>query len=247
MHSLALYAQIPSSRHAQVLNILAGLTGTQPRETHVHTLIFAPLRTTSDTNVISKKTSAASQQNQQLSYIQLDSELSRTDFGHSTSDEGDFTVTTQDTPEPETRNLVLRHVSVEGTRLTRAEAKGRFGEEGKYKRTDWTRFITEYVQDGHVMVHNDVVLRLRRVLCFKPTPDGTAGLDQDALPPLDDFVLLDSSGAWMLEAMVRIEDRGKPALVRAASEQLLGLRAELRGAIELRVPERLAMDTRIKA
>lgn len=95
------------------------------------------------------------------------------------------------------------------------------------------------------MVHNDVILRLRRVLCFAPST-GASGLERGSLPALSDLVLLDTSGGWVLEATVRVEDRSKPALVRAGSEQLLALRSELRGAIELRVPERLSMDTRVK-
>ncbi|KAF2150565.1 hypothetical protein K461DRAFT_269997 [Myriangium duriaei CBS 260.36] len=241
MHSLSLYAQIPSSRHTQALNILAGISGTQPRETYSHTLIYAPLRAATDPNVISKKSNAAGQQQQQqLSYVQLESEVTQADFGSNSGTVHDFTITTQDTPEPETRNLVLRRVTTEPEHLSQDDAKARFSQGSKYK------FITDFVQEGHVLVHNDVILRLRRVLCFKPAT-GAAGLDRAEMPPLSELVLLDASGAWMLEATVRVEDRSKTALVRAASDQLQALRTELRGAIELRVPERLAMITRVRA
>ena len=94
-----------------------------------------------------------------------------------------------------------------------------------------------------MFVHHDTVLRLTRLLCFPPSSQ--VAIDQPLLP-LDDLVLLDASGAWTLEASVRIDDRSKPALVRAATDQLLGLQRDLKGAVDLRVPERLSMDTRVR-
>ena len=142
MHSLSLYAQIPSSRHVQALNILAGLTGSQPRETYTYTQVLAPIRTATDSNTISKKSTATNQhqQQQQLNYVQLEAELPHSAFQSSsttqTPDEPtnlQYTVTPQDTPEPETRNLILRCTVTEPQPLAAPAAKARFSDEAKYK------------------------------------------------------------------------------------------------------------------
>ena len=112
-----------------------------------------------------------------------------------------------------------------------------------HSNTNLDRHITSFVHEGHTFIHHDTNQRLRRVLCFPPSAD--PGLE-GPLPALDTLVLLDASGGWTLEASVRIDDRGKPALVRSAREQLLALQRDLKGAIELRVPERLSLDTRVR-
>lgn len=138
MHSLSLYAQISSSRHVQALNILAGISGTQPREIYTHTLVFAPQRSTTDANTISKKNPGVDKQHPastQLSYIHLEAPVPREAFGSTTvaSGEQEFHAITQETPEPETKNLVLRRVVTEPLPFKLEEAKAKFGDGGKYK------------------------------------------------------------------------------------------------------------------
>ena len=58
--------------------------------------------------------------------------------------------------------------------------------------------------------------------------------------------LLDPSGTFLVEAMARIEDRTKPALLASAVQELNSFRQLVKGAIDLRVPERLSLDTRVK-
>ncbi|KAG8624254.1 hypothetical protein KVT40_007321 [Elsinoe batatas] len=150
-------------------------------------------------------------------------------------EEGKWMARTQEIPEPETKNVVLRRVTEES--ITGKDIKG-YVEGGKY------RFVNEYLTEGHRFVYRDVVLHLHRVLVTKTSSPGD-GMST-TLPALEDLALLDASGAFVLEATVRVEDRSKPALVQGAMEQLLALRNELKGAIELRVPERLSMDTRVR-
>ncbi|KAF2220126.1 mediator complex, subunit Med18 [Elsinoe ampelina] len=287
MHSLTLYAPLPSARHAQALHILTGLSAAQPTETFSRVAIFAPVRAAVDTNLIAKKKNNAAQQPGQLTLVQLVEGLSREGFGgrdESLSDgaggqangaeagtetgerdgekgqkrdgdddvamegsagvaprrlagkeEGRWMARTQEIPEPETKNVVLRRVTEE--RITGEDVKG-YMEGGKY------RFVNEYFTEGHRFVYRDVVLHLHRVLVTKTSSPGE-GMSMTQ-PALEDLGLLDASGAFVLEATVRVEDRSKPALVQGAMEQLLALRNELKGAIELRVPERLSMDTRVR-
>lgn len=66
------------------------------------------------------------------------------------------------------------------------------------------------------------------------------------LPQLESLLPVDPSGALVLEARVRIDDRTKPGLVSAASEELNAFKELLRGSVELKVPERLSLDTRVR-
>ncbi|KAF4553299.1 Med18-like protein [Elsinoe fawcettii] len=257
MHILTLFSPVPSPRLSQTLNILAGLSATQPRETYQRIAIYAPLRPATDSNLISKKKTNASQTPAQLSLVQLVHEVKREDFvkdaGRANGAKGDgediamddtnggsvmgeaWTVRTQEIPEPETKNVVLRKVEEE--EITGSEV-GRFEDGEKF------RFVNEYFTEGFRFVYRDTVLHLYRVLVAQPE-EGNMGM-RKKLPALEEMTLLDGSGAFVLEATVRVEDRSKPALVQTATEQLLALRNELKGAIDLRVPERLSMDTRLR-
>jgi mediator of RNA polymerase II transcription subunit 18 len=68
----------------------------------------------------------------------------------------------------------------------------------------------------------------------------------DTLPTLESFNPLDTSGAFLLEACVRIEDRTKPNLVSAASDELNKFRDLMKGSVEMKMPERLSLDTRVR-
>ena len=58
--------------------------------------------------------------------------------------------------------------------------------------------------------------------------------------------LIDSSGAYILQASVRVMDGTKPEIVTAATKELLAAQTELKGVVRLRVVDRLALDTRVK-
>jgi mediator of RNA polymerase II transcription subunit 18, fungi type len=57
---------------------------------------------------------------------------------------------------------------------------------------------------------------------------------------------MDPSGAYVLECCVRVEDGGNSKLVQQATGELLAFKKQVEGAIELSVPERLGLDTRVK-
>jgi len=117
MHELSLFGQVAHSRHEQVLNILAGLAAMQPQPMYERRLIYQPLRP-SASNPTSKKTLGKQSQAQPLAYIQLIKTLHDDDFGKSSpvssgagkSDQPDWNMRIQYTPEPETKALVLRQV-----------------------------------------------------------------------------------------------------------------------------------------
>lgn len=58
--------------------------------------------------------------------------------------------------------------------------------------------------------------------------------------------VLDASGAYILQASVRVQDGSKVETVQRGVSELLGLRETLRGVVELEMVERLALDTRVR-
>lgn len=106
-----------------------------------------------------------------------------------------------------------------------------------------TSFVNELIAEGHRLVHKDVVLTLFRLL--RPDNKGSPA-PSAVIPPLDALIPLDPSGCFILEARVRIDDRTKPSLVSAASEELAAFRDLIKGSVHLTVPERLSLDTRVR-
>lgn len=94
-------------------------------------------------------------------------------------------------------------------------------------------------------MHNNIVIRVSRILSV---PEGTGALEPlDApVPLMADCRPVDPSGTYLFEAMVRVEDSTNSKLAEQAVNELLALKKQLDGAIDLKVPDRLALDTRIK-
>lgn len=109
--------------------------------------------------------------------------------------------------------------------------------------THW-RYVNQYLTDGHRFIHNNIVIRIYRI---KLVPEGTGALEPlDApLPAPEELKLLDQSGTWMMEVFIRIADGTNSKLLGEATKELLALQREVEGAIDLRVPERLSLDTRV--
>ncbi|PGH27531.1 polynucleotide kinase 3'-phosphatase [Polytolypa hystricis UAMH7299] len=104
-------------------------------------------------------------------------------------------------------------------------------------------YVSEYVVEGDMLVLDDTVLFLHRVLNFPPGQQGV-GRPAESLPPLDQMVPLDSSGAYVLQSCITVGESGNPDLLKAASQRLLGLREHLRSVVKLEPADRLALDTR---
>ncbi|OAX81900.1 hypothetical protein ACJ72_03754 [Emergomyces africanus] len=116
-------------------------------------------------------------------------------------------------------------------------------------------YISEYVVEGHTFILDDTVLFLHRVLTFPPSnDDGSGGGSTGAitkapaeyLPPLDKMVLLDTSGAYVLQASITVQDSGNPDTLKANSQRLLGLKEHLKSVVKLEPADRLSLDTRVK-
>jgi mediator of RNA polymerase II transcription subunit 18 len=97
--------------------------------------------------------------------------------------------------------------------------------------------------EGHRFVVNNTVLYLHRVLQW-PSPPSTASINAP-LPPFPELKPLDSSGAYVLEAKIRLSG-SNPSLIKLGEDELIGFRTRMKGVIDMKSPERLALDTRVK-
>ncbi len=57
---------------------------------------------------------------------------------------------------------------------------------------------------------------------------------------------VDASGGYLLQASIRVVDGSNPELMSRGTSELMGFKESLKGCLDLRAVERLALDTRIK-
>lgn len=107
-------------------------------------------------------------------------------------------------------------------------------------------YVNQYMAIGHRFVHSNVIARITKIWTV---PEGTGALEPlDAPNPLmDECKPLDQSGTYLIEAIVRVEDGSDSTLIERASRELLSFKKQLEGCLDLRTPDRLSLDTRVKA
>jgi mediator of RNA polymerase II transcription subunit 18 len=123
-------------------------------------------------------------------------------------------------------------------------------------------YKTQYIVRGSRVVHANVVISLFQIL----TAAGVTGEDNDQDPldrpppsPTDlpsaestassdssSWRLLDPSAAYIIEAAVRVADPSNARLTGIAVEELAAFKAEMAGAVDFYMPDRFALDTRVK-
>ncbi|QSS51415.1 RNA polymerase II mediator complex subunit Srb5 [Histoplasma capsulatum var. duboisii H88] len=113
-------------------------------------------------------------------------------------------------------------------------------------------YVSEYVVEGYRFILDDIVLFLHRVLVFPPGHESGSGggtttlAPTEYLPPLDQMLLLDTSGAYVLQASITVQDSGNPDMLKANSQRLLGLKEHLKSVVKLEPKDRLSLGTRVK-
>lgn len=65
-------------------------------------------------------------------------------------------------------------------------------------------------------------------------------------PAFDALKPFDPSGAYMLEAKVRVQDYNNQAVLEDGLEELKGFQKQMKGCVELDIPDRLSLDTRVR-
>lgn len=95
-------------------------------------------------------------------------------------------------------------------------------------------------------MHNNTVLHLYRMLRlhepFTQQPDFPDG----EIPELETLVPVDESGGYALQAYMRVQDGSTPDVLARGTAELVQLKELLKGSIDLRVVDRLSLDTRVK-
>ena len=112
------------------------------------------------------------------------------------------------------------------------------------------RYVSQYVLEGHRFVHNNLTLFLHRVLVSPSSAGADADLNQsrdpEDLPQLEDCVPLDQSGAHLLVSSCYVADGSQPELIKRGVKEQVAFREAMKGIVDMRPIERLALDTRVK-
>jgi len=233
MHELLLFSQISPARHNQVLNILAGVTGSQPFAYQDQTALFAQLRIP-EINISSKKKPAPGTPQPQKWVHKLSRPVQITsDTPEST---GQWRQRVEQTPDPSVKDHTAREVIENEVKDPKI-----FLDQSSY------RLLGQHYSLGHRFVSNNVVIRIFRVLLSPAQQQLPADKILEG-PPLhvSELSVLDPSGTYVVEASVRIEDRKNTKIAEQAVAELRVFKQSVEGVIDLRVPDRLALDTRVK-
>jgi mediator of RNA polymerase II transcription subunit 18, fungi type len=220
MQQFALYSQIPATRQDQVLQILAGVTAAHPTKVFEEHLVYEQLQLPPAT----KK--SQNQANQRRTYQQLI---------RSPSDGLRWTHRTTDVPEPGVKHIISQPV----LETTLADTDfSRFRPDSR-----WFKFTRQYYVKGDRFVQGNVVITVTRVC----QGDVSSEDPLDRKPMMaDELRPVDPSGAYVVEAYVRVEEGSSTALRDQATKELLAFAETLKGAVNLRVPDRLALDPRLR-
>ncbi|KAH9881355.1 hypothetical protein IAQ61_000079 [Plenodomus lingam] len=261
MHELLLYGQVPVDRHDQVLKILAGVAAMQPRHVIERCVIYKPTREPEEPGANlrrggsqavgikqAKQTAAAT-----LYYTRLVQKLTEDDFGtqdglpheqgkHLVADiasgeEPKWSALFEDIPDTGDRGVSIRFTN--STDLLSGDPHAYMVASGP------NQFITEYYVEGHRFVHRNVVIYLHRVL-HEPGVRNVQDAPKVTLPSYAALRLLDPSGAYIVEAKVRIQDFNNSAVLESGVNELKKFQAQMKGCVELFLPDRLTLDPRVK-
>ena len=108
-----------------------------------------------------------------------------------------------------------------------------------------TSFVTEYVLEGDVFIHGDIVIFMHRVLTF-PVDNHPSSSVRRSLPPLRSLSPLDPTGSYILQATVIVQEGSNPQMMKTATQLLFSFREQMKSAVKLEQADRLSLDTRVK-
>ncbi|KAK7555758.1 mediator complex, subunit Med18 [Phyllosticta citricarpa] len=261
-HELLHFGQVPQSRHDQLLNILAGIAGMQPRRLIERHVIYRPQRNpvqrqyavgASQTVQTTQRATSREQLQKDMYYWQTVKELDELDLSEPTNgvdtkphvQNGEatpeprkgWTMLFQDIPEAGQRPINMRWIHTSDVSL---------GDPHAFMKASQYKYVSEYIDEGYQFVHKNAVIHLHRILRL---PNSVPGRDSplETLPPLDKLEPLDSSGAYILQVSIKIQDNYKPETREKATAEIMAFKNVMKGVVELGPAERLSLDTRVKA
>lgn len=287
MHELLLFAQVPSSRHDQVLNILAGISAMQPVPTLEKHLLFRPNRRPDQTKPVQVGAAQDIQKQVQAQihgdvfYLQVVGEFNKGDDwnetnsfdeqsrraesqqdsgvaralkaeqGKQTDRTSNWTIQFRDLPEvirqrPVTSRLMasIPVSSGDPVRFMHAmDYRYSFCElMSAHMLIPSSSHVSSYYLSGHRFAHLNSSLSLYRA--HVPSPSDLESMD--ITNDISHARLLDPSGAYILQAEIKVHDGSKVELMNKGMNELMNLKETLKGVVELDVGDRLAMDTRVR-
>ncbi|KAJ4294434.1 hypothetical protein N0V90_008124 [Kalmusia sp. IMI 367209] len=261
MHELLLYGQVPSPRHEQVLKILAGHAAMQPRRVRERHIIYKPVREPEESGAHlgrggGSQTVAGKQAKQtgvkNLFYTKLVQKLVEGDFGRVDDQQSDikrlsanvksgeepkWSFEFQDQPDTGDRGVSIRLTA--STDLLSGDPHAWMIASGP------NQFVSEFYVEGHRFVLGNVVIFLHRVL-HEPgvrSLETAPKVDPPAFAALKPF---DPSGAYVLEAKVRVQDYNNQAVLESGVNELKGFQKQMKGCVELAIPDRLSLNTQVR-
>ncbi|KAK2850624.1 hypothetical protein FQN49_005482 [Arthroderma sp. PD_2] len=262
MHEILLFASVPASQHDDLLHQLAGLAAMQPTPVLERRLLFRSFRkpgfikprlggsqahgqeaTVGEVQRLSKMLGSGMYHVQLVSDVDVDADTD-THAGGVTmgkaEDQSEWRVEFKDVPDAGAATGVT----------TRFASTARLPEDYIFVMNEWGfNYLSEYVVEGNILVLDEAVLFLHRILVVPPElqKPSQAGRPPSHLPPYDKLTPLDPSGGYVLQACFTIQDSTSPDLLRSTSQRMLALKEQLRPAIRLEPADRLALDPRVKA
>ncbi|KAF9886228.1 Mediator of RNA polymerase II transcription subunit 18 [Aspergillus nanangensis] len=274
MHELLLFASVPTHQHHELLRQLAGLTAMQPHHRVERRLVFKAYRKPGviTTRVgASQDVQGADMQrlnkmlNGGMFYTQVVGPVSELAFGAkpSSSRNPDALMSGMGELPPSNENadnsyayenqpwkLEFRDIPEAGTRsavTSRLMASSTLpkGDIIESMNAWGYSFVTEYVVEGDIFIHNDIVIFLHRVLHY-PTEGQEPNEPRRILPPFETMTPLERTGSYVLQAAITVQDGGNQEMMKTASQHLFGLREQLKSAVRLEQADRLSLDTRAK-
>ncbi|QIW96934.1 hypothetical protein AMS68_002452 [Peltaster fructicola] len=230
MHQFMLFGNVPLERHNQVMSIIAGVSATQPTPYAEQHALFEPQHTAAvtDSNVIGTKRKPQLNANQQRYVNDVNRDMDYETYAPTTN----WKLTIKEEPEAGSPNLISQPYT-------------------SFDTVDWQKYLNpvgfkygnSQVWRGHYFVHGNVVLKVFRVLLPKTEIQQPLG---NMPPKKEELEYLDPSGAYIIEACVRVEDRKDSSLTDVATKELLDVQKLLQGSVPLIAPDRLALDTRVR-
>ncbi|KAJ5709950.1 hypothetical protein N7493_009542 [Penicillium malachiteum] len=272
MHELLLFASVPVHQHHELLQQLAGLTAMQPRHALERRLIFKAYRkpgliTTRTggsqdlqsgdlqrvnkllnggmfyTQVVGpvseadfKVSGVAPDADTQMAGMEDDSKSAPTQHAYD-YEQQPWKLEFRDIPEAGTRSAVTSRVMASAS-MPRGDIVPSMNAWGY-------SFVTEYVVEGDIFLHNDITIFLHRVLHY-PASDQESREPRQSLPAFSEMTTLEKSGSYVLQASINVQDGSNQETMKTASQHLFGLREQLKSAVKLEQADRLSLDTRAK-
>ncbi|KAI9793512.1 MAG: Mediator of RNA polymerase II transcription subunit 18 [Peltula sp. TS41687] len=221
MHELLLFAQVPSARHDQILNIIAGIAGMSPKKIIERHVIFRPNRApSSKSGPIGASQGVQNQQIQaiqgqlkgELFYLQLVNDLSELpnriqDDPQHQSDLEDGSLKrpvagAKRDGDPNSWSLCFFDIpEVAGRRPVTSRMMSRIeileGDTMGFMNGLGYRYSSEYMLYGHRVIHNNIILLLYRLL--RRSERDTANLSKPAGGIEDEniFKALSDHSSWV--------------------------------------------------